>query len=107
MARPSKNEIRKKSLARLFLSKDQTPTVSTYLADILDKEASPGVTNAEAIAKKWLDMALEGNVVALKEILTRFAPIADESPQTIRYILERSPDGDWDRDTDDDDPLCA
>jgi len=53
------------------------PSVVAHLGPILDELADGGMTNAEALARKWFELALGGNVVALKEILSRYEPVTE------------------------------
>lgn len=69
--------------------------IALHLQAVLEQRHASGSTNAEALAEKWLAMALEGNTVALKEILLRFAPVESNEAETVTYVYERSADGDW------------
>ena len=75
---------------------DDRPSIVEHLRRILAEPHEDGMTNAEALAREWLKLALSGNATALKEILTRYEAMADPGPKVVKYILERAPGGDWD-----------
>ena len=67
-------------------------TILEHLNAFMSETNSNGFTYASALAFKWLEMALDGNMAALKEILVRLAPVEEPGHKTIRYILGPNPD---------------
>ena len=83
----------------LQLHFDEAPedpsSIPQHVELILGKRDPSGRTYAEAVALKWIQLALQGNMTALKEILLRFAPMEESGPKTVRYVLEQVPGDDW------------
>ena len=79
-------------LLHVHIQRPQGPgTILEHLSRCLGEINEDGFTYAQALAHRWLDMALDGNLAALKEILVRLAPVEEPGSTTIRYVLQSEP----------------